>query len=198
MYLLASNKHPTCSSGPDYNEDRSQDSRASPITCSDRCRLQAILLAGVPIWVTFGCATIISIVRAICLEWDHDSIKNTQDRHLLLQAHSPIPFRLLRPTDSAMIPIASAGALLTSSDSGDLEFRHYLRCDIGRYDERHETDPAGKIGFEGFLVAITLIDRLACYVGYDLVPARVREELIRCLEQSCYTFDPFAFGAIGL
>lgn len=97
-----------------------------------------------------------------------------------------------------MLPIASAGTLLTSSNSGDLEFPHYLRRDIGRYNQRHESEPASEIGLEGFLVAITLIDGLTGDVGYDLLPAGFREKLIGCLDQSRHTFEPFAFGAIGL
>jgi hypothetical protein len=76
-----------------------------------------------------------------------------------------------------MLPIASAGTLLTSGNSGGLEFPHYLRRDIGRYDQGHESEPASEIRLEGFLVAITLIDGLAGDVRYDLVPPGGREKL---------------------
>lgn len=64
-----------------------------------------------------------------------------------------------------MISIASAGTLLTSSNSGDLESPHYVRRDIGRYNQGYESEPAREIGLEGFLVAITLIDGLTGDVG---------------------------------
>lgn len=97
-----------------------------------------------------------------------------------------------------MLPIASAGALLTGSDSGDLESPHYVRRDIGRYYQRHESEPSSEICLEGFLIAITLIDRLTGDVGYDLFPTGFGEKLIRCLDQSRYAFEPFAFSAVGL
>lgn len=97
-----------------------------------------------------------------------------------------------------MLSIASTGALLTGSDSGALESRHYLRRGIGRYYQRHESEPGSEIGLECFLIAITLIDWLAGNVGYDLFRSRVRKKLIRCLDQPCHAFEPFAFGAIGL
>jgi hypothetical protein len=31
-----------------------------------------------------------------------------------------------------------------------------------------------------------------------LFRSRVRKKLIRCLDQPCHSFEPFAFGAIGL
>lgn len=97
-----------------------------------------------------------------------------------------------------MLPIASTGALLTGSDSGALEFPHHLRRDIGWYYQRHESEPGSEVGLEGLLIAITLIDWLAGDVRYYLLRTGGGEKLIRCLHQSCYAFEPFAFGAIGL
>lgn len=149
-------------------------------------------------WVTFGLATIVGIVRTLGLKRNHVSVQDAQNRHLLLQSGGTIPFCFLGPTNSTMLSIAAARALLTSSNGGDFESRHDVGRDFGRNDQRHESEPGGEVGLESLLVAIALIDRFAGDVGYDLIITGFREKLIRCLDQSCHAFQPFAFLAICL